>query len=154
MQWSRSRNGGFSNASPDALCRPLVSDRRWGPAAINVADQERDEASLLLWMERLVRRRRAVPEIAFGRWSVLPLPEPAVLALRYDWEDHTAVTIHNLSAEPSVVSPRLEPSAGARWARLIDLLGQEEVGMDKDGSVRIRLDAYGHRWFRAERGEE
>jgi maltose alpha-D-glucosyltransferase/alpha-amylase len=77
-----------------------------------------------------------------------------VLALRYDWEDHAAVTIHNLSAERSVVSPRLEPSTGGKWTRLVDLLGQEEVGVDKNGSTRIQLDAYGHRWFRAERGEQ
>lgn len=80
MQWSRGVNGGFSTAPPERLCRPVVADRRWGPAAgVNVADQERDEGSLLTWMERLLRRRRATPEIAFGTWSVLPQPEAAVL---------------------------------------------------------------------------
>lgn len=153
MQWSRGANGGFSTAPKEALCRPLVADRRWGPAGVNVADQERDGGSLLTWMEQLVRRRRAMPEIAFGAWAVLPLPEAAVLGLCYDWEERTVVILHNLGAEPCVVSPRLQCPSGAAWARLVDLFGAEDVVVGKDGACTVELPAHGQRWFRAERGD-
>jgi glycosidase len=75
MQWSDAANGGFSTASPKDLRRPVVEDRNWGPDAINVASQQRDPNSLLSWMERLIRRRRETPEIVFGEWSFVPVPQ-------------------------------------------------------------------------------
>ena len=100
-----------------------------------------------------MRRRRAVPEIAFGAWAVLPLPEAAVLGLRYDWEDRTVVTLHNLGAKPCVVSPQLQRLSGAAWVRLVDLFGPEDVAVGKDGACTVELAAHGQRWFRAERGD-
>lgn len=85
MQWSDRKNGGFSEAASDALCRPLIRSKKWGPSAINVRDQERDGDSLLIWMEQLIRHRREMPEIAFGQWSLLPIADPAVLAMSYEW---------------------------------------------------------------------
>ena len=151
MQWNASENGGFSTAPANSLCRPLVTGRRWGPTAVNVAGQERDQDSLLTWMERLVRRRRAAPEIAFGSWTVLPLAQASVLALRYDWHDRTVVTIHNLGGEACCVTLRLEPPTGASWARLSDLAGRKDLEVRGDGTVEIEVAAYDHRWLRAER---
>lgn len=84
MQWSDRENGGFSAAASDTVCRPLMKSKKWGPSAINVRDQERDADSLLIWMEQLIRHRREMPEIAFGKWSFLPIADPAVLALSYE----------------------------------------------------------------------
>jgi glycosidase len=43
MQWSAERHGGFSAAPAGAkLARPVVDDERFGPEAVNVADQRRD----------------------------------------------------------------------------------------------------------------
>src|SRR3546814_2202472 len=46
MQWTDGRNAGFSSARPSRLTRPLP-DGRFGPLAVNVADQRRDPDSLL-----------------------------------------------------------------------------------------------------------
>lgn len=105
MQWSDEQNGGFSTAPPKELRRPLVEGRKWGPAAINVADQRRDSDSLLNWMERLIRRRRETPEIAFGTWSFVPVPEAAILAMRFDWGTRSVLVIHNLGAKPPHRAP-------------------------------------------------
>ena len=41
MQWTDGRNAGFSSARPSRLTRPLP-DGRFGPLAVNVAEQRRD----------------------------------------------------------------------------------------------------------------
>ena len=84
MQWSDEPNGGFSSAPAEALSRPVVSGGKWGPKALNAAAQEHEPDSLLNWTERLIRRRRETPEIAFGAWSFIPFPAAEIFALRYD----------------------------------------------------------------------
>jgi trehalose synthase len=152
MQWSSERNGGFSSAPPEKLRRPVVAGKRWGPGAINVADQRRDAGSLLNWMERLIRRRRETPEIACGAWSLVPVPEAAVFALRYDWGARTVLVIHNLGSKPRKTSFKVEHAAG--WDGLIDLLGLGNFSLDKDGTVAIELEGYGCRWLRVRRASE
>jgi trehalose synthase len=146
MQWSDEPNGGFSTASPEELRRPVVEAKKWGPGAINVADQQRDPDSLLNWMERLIRRRRETPEIVFGTWSVVPVPEAEILALRYEWGARTVMIIHNLDARAIRTSFKLERSRG-----LIDLFGQGDFSLKKGGSVVVDLEGYGYRWLRVRR---
>lgn len=149
MQWLDERNGGFSTAPPDNLRRPIVEGRKWGAAAINVADQQRDPDSLLNWMERLIRRRRETPEIVFGAWSFLPVSEAAILALRYDWGTRVVLVIHNLGAKPQKAIFKLEPPVGGD--NLADLFGEGEFRLDKDGTVTVELKGYGCRWLRVRR---
>ena len=147
MQWSDRENGGFSDAAADQLCRPLIKSRKWGPSAINVTDQERDADSLLIWMEQLIRHRREMPEIAFGQWSFLPIPDPAVLALSYEWGDRKSIIIHNLAAEEKKVtfrlgSPRHKPS-------IVDRFGVGDIAIATDGTVSLDLAGYGYRWLKS-----
>jgi trehalose synthase len=149
MQWSDDPNGGFSTAPPDRLRRPVVEGKKWGSAAINVASQRREADSLLNWMERLIRRRRETPEIAFGSWSLVPVREAAILALRYDWGERTVLVIHNLGKKAQQIDFELDAAAGGD--ELIDLLGQGAFSIDKRGTVALELEAYGCRWLRLRR---
>ncbi len=156
MQWSNERNGGFSTAAPDKLRRPLVVSKTWGPAAINVADQQRDPGSLLNWMVRLIRRRRETPEISFGTWSHVPVAEAAIFALRYEWGSRIVLVIHNLAAKAQKATFKLEigkrevPSSSDG---LIDLFGEGDFRLDEDGTVTVALKGYGCRWLRVRRAD-
>lgn len=147
MQWSGGLNGGFSNADSSELRRPLVSGSKWGPAAVNVSDQERDPNSLLNWMTRLIRRRREAPEIAFGTWNFIPVPERSLLAIRYDWSGRTVLLFHNLGDKKCRASCNME---GAReWTGLMNILGDGSIEL-KDGTLSIELGRFGCLWVRAE----
>jgi trehalose synthase len=152
MQWSNGANGGFSSAPANKLRRPLVDDRKWGPRAINASEQERDPDSLLSWMQRLIRRRRETPEIAFGQWSFVPVPQASVLAMRYDWGTRSVLVIHNLAAKPVTVSFKLEPSPGPDG--IIELFGSGEFSCTKAGSLSVELGGYGCRWLRVKGAAE
>ena len=96
MQWTGDAAAGFSTGPPDALVRPLPHDQQFAPSAVNVRDQRTDPDSLLNWFERLIRLRKEAPEIGWGNCTVLPTAATPVLALRYDWQNRTLVTMHNL----------------------------------------------------------
>ncbi len=68
MQWSRGKNGGFSNAAPGKLAAPVVGDG-YGPDHVNASDQRHDEDSMLHFMRVLIERYRASAEMGWGRRS-------------------------------------------------------------------------------------
>jgi trehalose synthase len=149
MQWADRPNGGFSTAAEDRLSRPVVSGNRWGPKGVNVAAQERDPESILNWLERLIRRRREMPEVAFGQWSFIPFPDAEIFALRYDWGDRTVLLLHNLGKKACASQSRLDdaPSLG----ELATIQGQGRLDLGADGTVTVELPAYGALWLRAHR---
>jgi trehalose synthase len=151
MQWTDDRNAGFSTARPSQLPRP-VPDGAYGPLAVNVAAQRRDEGSLLVWMERTIRRRRETPELGWGTATLLDSGDDAVLAHRCDWEGSAVVAVHNLSDTPREVRVDLGPSEGD--VRVVDLLDGERPVHDVEGStMELTLTRYAHHWFRLEHGD-
>ena len=143
MQWTAGTTAGFTSARPSRLRRPLP-DGRFGPLAVNVADQRRDPDSLLNWMELMTRRRRETPELGWGRWTLVDTGAEAVLAHRCDWEDRTVLCVHNLADEPHVVE--LDVPDGTA---VVDLLSDHGAVTElDDGTLPLTLDAYGFRWFR------
>lgn len=145
MQWSDQPNGGFSEAAAETLCRPLLKAKKWGASSISVRAQERDPDSLLAWMTRLIRRRREMPEIAFGEWSLLPVADPAVLALSYAWGDRRSILLHNLSPDRKAFTVQLGQVPDR--SVLVDRLGSEDIALQKDGTAALSLDGFGCRWL-------
>ncbi|MGH2952300.1 MAG: trehalose synthase, partial [Solirubrobacterales bacterium] len=146
MQWTDERNAGFSSARPSRLRRPVV-EGRFGPLAVNAASQRREPDSLLSWMERVIRRRRETPELAWGTWQLVETDLHEVFAHRCDWEGRSVVAIHNLGSEPCVV--RVQLGEVPEEATLDDLLDERPALHEIDGaSLELKLEGYGYRWFR------
>lgn len=148
MQWTDEANGGFSTATPEKLRRPVVKGRKWGPSGVNVSDQALKPDSMLGWMERLIRRRRETPEIAFGKWSLLPFPDARIVALRYDWGRRTVLLIHNLGGRPCSTSCKLDDAP--LWRGVTNVFGEGEFSLAKAGSLAIDLPRYGGLWLRVQ----
>jgi trehalose synthase len=144
MQWSDERNGGFSTARPSQLHRPVV-EGRFGPMAVNVADQRRDPGSLLNWMERMIRRRRETPELGWGAYEVVDAGDRAVLAHVATWEGGHVLLLHNVSAEPREV----RVPVGGDVEHAVDLIDGGRAVHDVDGgTLEVKLEGYGYRWLR------
>jgi trehalose synthase len=143
MQWTPGPNAGFSTARRSSLRRP-IPDGRFGPLAVNVAEQRRDEGSLLSWMQRMVRRRRDVPELSWGRCEVLDLGVDGVLAHRSVGADRAVLVLHNLSAGPCEVRVPVDDDHQV----VIDLLeGDARPTRHEVGAIAVRLAPYGYHWF-------
>ncbi|NMO17040.1 alpha-amylase family protein [Pyxidicoccus fallax] len=144
MQWSAEPHGGFTRA-PEPF-RPVVAEAPYGYPHVNVETQRRDPASLLNWMERMVRLRKECPELGWGEWRLLRVKPEHVLALRYDWRGESLVTLHNLSGKACEVSF----SPGGPPSRLVHALSDAHSPPGKNGRHRVTLEGYGYRWFRME----
>ena len=107
-----------------------------------MAQRDRPE-SLLGLVQRLIRMRRACPEIGWGETQVLETGSEAVLALVCAWRGDRIVTLHNLAPEP--VSVRVNIPDAEFLSRLIN--GGDDCDVVRIGES-IELGRYGYSWFR------
>jgi glycosidase len=146
MQWTDQRNGGFSNAAPSRLRRPLT-EGAFGPEHVNVAAQRSDRDSLLAFVHLLIKRYRESPELGWAEFSVLDQPHRQVLAHECTWDDRRIVAVHNLSPVSCTVSLTLEDCDTSH--HLVDLLQDgESTQIDDRGLVELAMEGYGYRWLR------
>jgi maltose alpha-D-glucosyltransferase / alpha-amylase len=148
MQWSSDPHGGFTTGKRPVL--PVISDPIYGYQRVNVEGQRRDPQSLLNWMERKIRMRRECPEISWGDWKILKTDQPGVLVMRYEWDDHTLITVHNFTGKPrAVVLDRGAVAGDTGSGKLVDLLATNDSRADENGRYVIELQPYDYRWLRA-----
>jgi maltose alpha-D-glucosyltransferase / alpha-amylase len=145
MQWSTEPHAGFTLARKPVV--PVISEGPYGFQNVNAAMQRRDPNSLLNWTERIIRMRKEVPEIGWGDFVIIDAGDRAVLIVRYDWRNNSALFIHNLAADPREVAFRvgLKDKAGDL---LVNLLAENHSRADADGRHRLVLEAYAYRWYR------
>jgi len=145
MQWSATRNGGFSSAAPSRLVQAVVGDG-YGPEHVNVMDQLHDPESLLSWMRRLIEIRRGCPELGWGELTILDHDAGhAALAHRLALRGSAVIAIHNLGADPVTVTVPCEDFGDD--PRVVDLITHEVVTVTS-GTVTSALEGYGVRWLR------
>ncbi len=145
MQWSTEPQGGFTTSDKPVV--PVISEGPYGYQHVNAAVQRRDPNSMLNWTERIVRMRKEVPEVGWGEYEVLPVRDPAILAVRYDWRNNSVLFVHNLSDTPREVALSTG-LAGPEGRVLINLLTENHSHAAEDGKHHVLLEAYAYRWYR------
>ena len=145
MQWSTEPNGGFTKSDKPVV--PVISGGPYGFEHINVAEQRRENNSMLNWTERIIRMRKEVPEIGWGDFEFIKTGDTAVLGLRYDWRNNSTLFLHNFAQEPREIefSTGLKGEVGGM---LINLLSPDHSRAEKNGKHRVCLEGYGYRWYR------
>ena len=146
MQWNEEANAGFSKAPVEALARAVVTDPNFAPDAVNVAQQTENADSLLERVRRLVRVRRACPEIGWGEAEVLDAGDPGVLALRASWRGGVVITLHNLSARHVTVALPIADRHDILRPLTCDSGGRLPQAADEP----IAIPPHGYAWFRAD----
>ena len=148
MQWQDRPNAGFSTvADPARLVRPMTRRGRYGWAAVNVRDQERDPDSLLRWFEELVRAVRECPEIGVGRCSVVDLRSPSVLAHRFDAPEGSVLLLHNLDD----TSAHVDVGPLGDVDKPFDILADQRYPSPPPDLTELPVAGWGYRWIRLSR---
>jgi len=145
MQWSDEPHGGFTKHDKPAC--PVISQGPYGFEQVNAAIQRRYPDALLNWTERIIRMRKEVPEVGWGDFAVIPLRDPAILVIRYDWRNNSVLFVHNFDAEPHEIT--FDTGAeGEHGDLLVNLLGNEHSTSGDDGKHHLVIEGYGYRWYR------
>ncbi len=157
MQWSPDRNAGFSAADFAQLYLPPLMDPVYGFQSVNVLAQQRNPSSFLHWVRRMLHVRRQHPVFGTGRFDVVEVDNPSVLAYvrseperRPDEVDagertgDTVLCVHNLSR---LAQPCELPLGRFAGRRPIELLGRVPFPVVGDLPYLLTLPPYGFLWF-------
>lgn len=142
MQWSDDHDGGFSPAPPEMLPRPAIRDGEYGYETLSVEAQAGDPDSLLEWMKRAVRVRKACPELAHGEAVLLETDQPDVFAHACVLDGSAVAAIHNLADEERTVTVDVSGLDGDRAMAVLD--ERQAIEIEK-GRVTLKLVRYGRR---------
>lgn len=151
MQWSADRNAGFSRANPQKLYLPAIIDPEYRYEAVNMENQEHNQASLLWWTKRVIAMRKRFK--AFGRGSLeFLLPDnPKVLVFIRRYEDENILVVVNLSRFSQAVE--LDLSGFSGWVPE-EVFSGNRFPVIKDSHYVLTLSSYDHYWFLLHKEEE
>jgi maltose alpha-D-glucosyltransferase/alpha-amylase len=133
MQWSNTKNGGFSDADSEKLIRPVISDGDYAYSMVNVEKQHDDPHSLLNWIKNLIRIRKECKEITSGVFNLEPNNQNELLIHTMKGEERTFMAIHNLSDK--VMKMNKEQNNG------------QLVFSDNQTGNPEEISGYGYKWI-------
>ena len=153
MQWTPDRNGGFSKADFASVFLPPSMDPVYGFGARNVESSQRNPASFLQWMRRMIQIRREHPILGLGGLTLLPATNSAVLAYirtPHSARHHPILCVANFSASAQPVELGLAEHAGSRPT---ELLGGVEFPRIGELPYLLTLPPFGFLTFELSRDE-
>jgi len=112
MQWSSDRNAGFSEANPQSLYLPVITDPEYHYESVNVAMQQDNPNSLWWWMKRAIALRKALPELSRGALEFVTSDNPKVLTYLRRLESTAVLVVANLSRHVQPASIDLAEFSG------------------------------------------
>jgi len=144
MQWNPDRNAGFSRADPQRLYLQPIMDAVYGYGAVNVEGQQREPASLLNWMKRLLAVRKSSRVFGRGRLTFLTPGNRKILAYLRELDGEAILCVANLGRTAQPVELDL---ARFKSRVPVELLGRTAFPPIGDLPYLLTLPGFGFYWF-------
>jgi len=147
MQWTKGRNGGFSNAAKARLSQPVVEQGPFSTRRVNVEAQLQDDDSLLSLIRKLAMLRRTHLALGNHDCQLLQAESSRVLSHAYQGPDNEIVVLHNLGDRREKTVIHLD----ALKSKPPEMLLGTKVEAAESGRMRIDLEPYGFAWLKWDR---
>ncbi|MFO7291585.1 MAG: maltose alpha-D-glucosyltransferase [Actinomycetes bacterium] len=151
MQWSPDRNGGFSEANPQQLYLPLITDPEYHFETVNVEAQQANSSSLWWWMRQMIAQRKALEPLSRGDLRFLLPDNPKVLAFERSYGTETVLVVANLSRRTQPVEIDLSHHEGVQP---VEILGQTPFPGIGELPYFLTLGPYQFYWFLLSHAED
>jgi maltose alpha-D-glucosyltransferase / alpha-amylase len=147
MQWSTGLNAGFSEAPPEKLYAPVISDPEYHYAGRNVDSHDRTPTSFLNWLRRMIKVHRADPLFRGTKMRVLPTDNPKVFAFVREREGQAVLCLNNLSR---YIQPARVDLSAWQGRTPVDLIGRAALPPVGNDPVLFTMAPHYFYWFRLE----
>lgn len=148
MQWSADRNAGFSQANPQQLTLPVITEPHYHYENINVEAQEQNPSSFLWWLRRMLALRNRYPTFGRGTINFPASNNDRILAFVRMLEPETILVVANVSRFVQHVTLDLTP-----WKGLVprELMGENLFPPIDASPYGLSLGPHSFYWFSLEK---
>ena len=150
MQWSGDRNAGFSNANPQRLYFPVITDPEYHYETVNVEVQRDNPNSMWWWVKRALSLRKGMPELSRGGLEFVPNENPKVLTFLRSLGERSVLVVANLSRHTQPVELDL---TGFEGVEPVELFGRARFPAIGAHPYLLTLGPHDFFWFGLDRAE-
>ena len=151
MQWDMNINAGFSNANPQKLYLPIITDPPYRHESVNVSTQEDNPSSFLWWMKNIISMRKRLNMFGRGEMKFLESTNAKVLAFVRTFEKQRVIVVANLSQFSQATVLNLAEYKGCD---ITEVFSQNRFMFVTESDYPITLGPYGYFWFQADVAEK
>jgi maltose alpha-D-glucosyltransferase/alpha-amylase len=150
MQWSGDRNAGFSDANPQRLYFPVITDPEYHYETVNVEVQRDNPNSLWWWVKRALTLRKGMPELSRGSLEFVPNENPKVLSFLRTLGGRSVLVVANLSRHTQPVELDL---AGFEGVEPVELFGRARFPAVGAHPYLLTIGPHDFFWFGLDRSQ-
>ncbi len=147
MQWNLNINAGFSDANPQRLFLPIVTDPVYRYESLNVATQEKNPSSLIWWVKNVIAMRKRLNVFGRGDLKFIESSNSKVLCFARTQESQKVIVVANLSQFSQETTLNL---SDFKDCNITEVFSQNKFMNVGDGDYRITIGPYGYFWFQAD----
>lgn len=150
MQWNLNINAGFSDANPQRLFLPIVTDPIYRYESLNVATQEESPSSLMWWVRNVLAMRKRLNVFGRGELKFIESTNSKVLCFARSYQNQKVIVVANLSQFSQATTLNLSDFRDCDITEVFSQNRFESVGV---GDYNITIGPYGYFWFQADASE-
>jgi maltose alpha-D-glucosyltransferase / alpha-amylase len=144
MQWSMNLNAGFSNANPQMLYLPVITDPVYRYESVNVATQDDNSSSLLWWMRQVVAMRKRLSVFGRGDMKFIDSTNGKVLCFLRSYDKQRIILVANLSQFSQVTTLNL---SAFKECDVTEVFSQNRFMNVGEGQYTLTIGPYGYYWL-------
>jgi maltose alpha-D-glucosyltransferase / alpha-amylase len=151
MQWNVNSNAGFSDANPQKLYLPVITDPVYRYESLNVATHEENPSSLLWWVKHVLAMRKRLNVFGRGDLKFVESSNAKVLCFARKYKDQKIIVVANLSQFSQATTLNLSEFKGCD---ITEVFSQNRFMNVGTGDYAITIGPYGYFWFQADVSEK
>lgn len=151
MQWNMNLNAGFSDANPQKLYLPVITDPIYRFESINVATQNENSSSLMYWMRNVISMRKRLQVFGRGAMKFIDNSNNKVLSFLRSDDKQRIIVVANLSQFSQAATLNLSEF---KDSDITEVFSQNRFMNVGEGQYSITVSPYGYFWFQIDKAEK
>ena len=142
MQWETGPTAGFSEAPAQSLYAPVIEDKNYEPARVNVKAQRSDPGSPLNTIRHMIAIRKQNEAFGKGQFEWMDLENERIAAFQRTYKGETILAVHNLGdSMQKILLPIKKPVTS-----MTDLLTGRGFTAEQE-NIEVELMPYQYLWL-------
>ncbi len=147
MQWNMNINAGFSEANPQKLYLPVITDPVYRYESVNVATHDENPSSLMWWVKNVLAMRKRLNVFGRGDLKFIDSTNAKVLSFARAYNDQKMIVVANLSQFSQATTLDL---SSYKDCDITEVFSQNRFKNVGAGEYSITIGPYGYFWFQAD----